>query len=394
MKKQLVYLDYASTTPIDEAVLGVMTRQLKTNYGNPSSLHTIGQNSKKAISQARQTIAKFFNCGADELIFTSGGTEADNLAILGIARANQNKGKHIIVSDIEHKAILASCHKLEKEGFSITYLKVDKRGQISLEELKKNLRPDTILVSIMYANNEIGAVQPIKKITKIISEIKGAKPVFHTDACQAAGVLPLDVKKLGVDAMTISASKLYGPKGIGCLYIKKSVKIESQILGGDQEFGWRAGTENTASIVALSKALELAEGKKDMENERLASLRDYFLAGIKREIKGVHINGGMSMRLPNNINISIEGVEGESLLLLLDNSGICCSTGSACSSTDLNPSHVLISIGLPIELAHCSVRFTLGRMTTKTEIDYALGALIKSVDWIRKISTIKTYEKR
>lgn len=388
MNKKRVYLDNASTTKIDPKVLGVMLPCLKEKYGNPSSIYFEGRIAKNAIEESRGKIAKIIGAEKDEIIFTSGGTESDNLAIFGIARANKNKGKHLIVSAIEHKAVLDSCKRLEKDGFEITYLPVDNGGLVSLEELKKSIRPDTILVSIMYANNEIGTIEPVKKISQIIKESKNKNIIFHTDACQAVGALSINVKELGVDAMTFSSSKIYGPKGVGCLYLNKKSFIEPIIYGGGQEKSVRSGTENVASIVGFSEALKISENKRLSESKRLTSLRDYFLAKIIKEIKDVTINGSVKERLPNNINISIKGVEGESLILLLDNKGISCSTGSACSSMDLNPSHVLLGIGVPVELAHCSIRFTLGRYTKKSDLDYTVKVLSDSVKKIREMSLI------
>ncbi|MDO8442714.1 MAG: cysteine desulfurase family protein [bacterium] len=428
MKSKQVYLDNASTTPVDPRVLKAMLPYFKERYGNPSSLHALGRESKNAIETARKNIAKHIGAEPEEIIFTSGGTESDNLAMFGIARAYKEKGKHVIVSGIEHKAILDACKKLEKEGFEITYLDVDKKGLVSLEKLSLSLRRDTILVSIMYANNEIGTIQPIKEIAKIIQEFKTVRhceesatrqsektnrllrlphndrfnnnslfPIFHTDACQAASALPIKAKELGADALTMSSSKIYGPKGIGCLYLNKKysstgslqAKIEPIIFGGGQERGLRSGTENVAGIVGFSEALSISEKKRVSESKRLIKLRDYFLRRIQKEIDGVLVNGDIKQRLPNNINVSIKGVEGESLLLLLDRYGIYCSTGSACSSLDLSPSYVLLSIGLPLELAHCSVRFTLGRYTKKGDIDYTMKVLVESVKKIRGISSIK-----
>ena len=390
MKKTTeIYLDNAATTPVDQEVLKTMLPYLKEDYGNPSSLYFKGRMAKKVVEESREKIANIIGSEKDEIIFTSGGTESDNLAIFGIARANKPKGNHIIVSSIEHKAVLDSCKRLEKEGFEITYLPVDKSGIVSLDELKKSLRPDTILVSIMYANNEIGTIEPIKKISEIIKESKVSNPVFHSDACQAVGVITLNVKDLEIDALTISSSKIYGPKGIGCLYLNKKVLIEPIIYGGGQEGGIRSGTENVASIVGFSEALKIADKKRISESKRLTLLRDCFLSKIMKEIKGVSINGGIKERLPNNINISIRGVEGETLLLLLDNNGIACSTGSACSASDLNPSYVLVGIGVPLELAHCSIRFTLGRYTKKTDIDYTVKVLSESVKKIKSMSSIK-----
>ena len=384
-----IYLDNASTTQVDPKVLKEMLPYLGDNYGYPSSLHRLGRISKNAIERSRKIVADGLDVEPSEVIFTSGGTEADNLAILGLAHAHKHKGKHIIVSSIEHKAVLDSCKKLEAEGFSVMYLPVDKNGFVSSAELDKTLRRDTILVSVMYANNEIGTIQPIKQIAKILKSRTDCSPIFHTDACQAVGALSVNVKNLGVDAMTISASKIYGPKGVGVLYINKKYTVEPLMLGGGQERGLRSGTENVAGIVGLATAFQISENKRISESERLAKLRDYFLKEIKKNIKGVTVNGGMKNRLPNNINISIQGVEGEALLLLLDNKGVYCSTGSACSSFDLNPSHVLVNIGLPLELAHSSVRFTLGRYTKKTDIDYAIKVLVPSVERIRSLTSVR-----
>jgi cysteine desulfurase len=384
-----IYLDYASTTPTDLRALNAMLPYLKERVGNPSSLHYEGRMAKSAIEKSRAKIAEIIGAKSNEIIFTSGGTESDNLAILGIARANQNNGKHIIVSCIEHKAILNSCKKLEKEGFEITYLDVDSDGLISLEQLRSSLKPTTILVSVMYANNEIGTIQPINQIAKIIKDLKISIPIFHSDACQAAGSLPININQLGVDALTISSSKIYGPKGVGCLYINNKSQIEPIIFGGDQERRIRPGTENVAAIVGMAEALSIAENKRQSESLRLQKLRDYFLSKILKYITDVSINGGMDNRLPNNINISIRGVEGESLVLMLDNQGVACSTGSACSSADLNPSYVLLHVGVPLELAHCSVRFTLGRYTRRKDIDYTISVLTECVKKIRSMSSVK-----
>ena len=389
MKIRKVYLDNASTTPTDPKVLKAILPYFQDKYGNPSSLHALGRESKNAIETARNNIAKHIGAELEEIIFTSGGTESDNLAIFGIARAYKEKGRHIIVSSIEHKAILDACKKLEKEGFEITYLEVDKNGLVSLDLLNSSIRPDTILVSIMYANNEIGTIQPIKEISRIIRNNKLSNPIFHTDACQAVGALPIGVEDLGVDALTMSSSKIYGPKGGGCLYINKKYRIDPIMVGGGQERGSRSGTENVAAIVGFSEAITISENKRISESKRLIILRDHFLQRIEKEIEGVFINGDKKQRLPNNINLSIKGVEGESLILLLDKYGVYCSTGSACSSLDLDPSHVLIKIGLPLELAHCSGRFTLGRHTKKMDVDYAMEMLLRSVAKIRSISSMR-----
>jgi cysteine desulfurase len=383
-----IYLDNASTTPIDPKVLGVMLPYLTEKYGNPSSIHYEGRVAKKAIEESRERIAKIVGVKKDGIIFTSGGTESDNLAVLGIARANKEKGKHIIVSAIEHKAVLDSCKKLEKEGFEITYLNVDKNGIVSLESLKKSISRDTILVSIMYANNEIGTIQPIKEIAKIIKESKISNPIFHTDACQAVGALPININDLNVDVLTISSSKIYGPKGIGCLCLKDNYKIEPIIFGGGQERGIRSGTENTAYILGFAEALFISEKKRLSESKRLTKLRDYFIENLIKKITKIIINGGRTKRLPNNINLSLHGVEGESLVLMLDENGISASTGSACSANDLKPSHVISALGGDAELAHSSVRFTLGRYSTKKDINYVVSVLSKIVPKLDKMSAL------
>jgi len=388
--KKRIYLDNASTTPVMPGVFAAMLPYLTKIYGNPSSLHEEGRLAKRAIEGARMAISRVIGSVAEEIIFTSGGTESDNLAILGLARANKNKGNHIIVSSIEHKVVLDACLKLIKEGFEVTYLDVNKSGVISLDHLKSSLRADTILVSIMYANNEIGTIQPINEISKLLKSSTICQPIFHTDACQAAGALAINVKKLGIDAMTISASKIHGPKGIGCLYLNKNYLVEPIIVGGGQENGLRSGTENVASIVGLAEALNIADSNKENESVRLTQLRNYFITKVLKKIKGVSLNGSLRSRLPNNINISITRVEGESLVLLLDEEGIACSTGSACDSESLKPSHVLTSIGLSDESAHCSIRFTLGEETKKSDLNYVINKLSKSVDFIRKMSAIKS----
>jgi len=401
-----IYLDYAATTYIDPRVLQKMKPYLTTAYGNASSLYSLGRQAKTAIEKAREEVAKILGVSFQEIIFTGSGTESDNMAIFGIARSYQNFGNHIIVSKIEHKAVLESAKKLEKEGFKVTYLNVDSNGIVKLDELKKTLNQKTILVSIMYANNEIGTIQPIKEISRIISNFRkqSAKrkaqsvhdsrfaisdlPAFHTDACQAAGALSLKIKDLGVDLLTLNGSKIYGPKGVGCLYVNKNYKIEPLIVGGSQEMGLRAGTENTALIVGFAEALKLAEKLRKKESQRLRSLRDYFIKNVLKTIPHCWLNGHFQKRLPNNINFSFAGIEGESLVLKLDQYGIFASTGSACTSTDLKPSHVLMALGLKEELAHGSLRLTLGRKTTKKDLDYVLKILPKIVNDLRKISVI------
>ncbi|MBU1179525.1 cysteine desulfurase [Patescibacteria group bacterium] len=390
-----IYLDNAATTPMRKEVLDEMLPFFDKKFGNPSSFHSPGKVAKDAIESARETIAKILNCRIREVIFTAGGTESDNLAILGVARANRDKGRHVITSKIEHPAVLESCKKLEKEGFEITYLPVGKDGIIKLDELKRALRKDTILVSIMYANNEIGTIQPLAEIAKIIRNSRQTTdngrqliPYFHTDACQAAGALEFDVKKLGIDMLTFNGSKIYGPKGIGALYVGKGIKMEPIIFGGGQESGLRGGTENVPAIIGLAKALELAQAEKNQENKRLTALRDYFIKKLLDSIKGAELNGDPGNRLPNNINISIPRVEGEAMVLYLDSKGIYCSTGSACSSNSLKPSHVLLAIGRSHELAHNSLRFTLGKDTSKKDVEYVLRVLPRIVKKLSEISSL------
>lgn len=383
-KRSNIYLDNAATTPIDPKLLPNI-RENESIFGNPSSLHVIGRYSKKKLEDARALVAKVINAKPDEIVFTASGTEADNLAVIGLVEANKNLGNEIVISTIEHKAIIESVKKLESKGYVIRYLPVKKTGEVDLDSLKGLINERTVLVSIVYANNEIGTIQPIKKISQIIKK-NNPHTIFHIDACQATNYLDISVKNMNVDAMSLSSSKIYAPKGVGCLFVKQNVKIDSIIVGGDQESGRRAGTENVAAILTFVSALLLAEKLKSKENLRLRNLQKYFIEKLKKNINGAIINGSEVNRLPNNINVSFAGAEGESLLLMLDEAGICCSTGSACSAQDLNPSHVLLAIGTPLELAHCSLRFSLGRFTTKQEIDYTLKQLKVAVNRIRGIS--------
>lgn len=388
MRKGHIYLDYAATTPTDSGVLRLMNDTCRSFYANPTSLHQPGRLARKRIEKARSDVASILKAKPDEIIFTGSGTEADNLALLGVAHANKNYGKHIIISTIEHKAILESAKCLKKSGFDVSYAPVDRNGLLDMNKFKKLLRKDTILVSIIYANNEIGTIQPINEVAKILKPLrqKTGYPLFHSDACQAAGVLSLNVNDLGVDLMTINGSKIYGPKGIGCLYVKKEVAIEPQIVGGSQEWHRRAGTENTALIIGMAEALKISVKKQKIENKRLLKLRDYFIDEVKRTIPRTRLNGHPTKRLPNNINFSFADIEGEALVLSLDNVNIYCSTGSACSSLDLLPSHVLLAIGLDPGLAHGSLRITLGRETRKSDLNNTAHQLAKIVGNLRKIS--------
>lgn len=381
-----VYFDNAATTKLDENVLEAMLPYLKENYGNASSIYKSGRESKKAIEDARAKIAKILNCNHDEIYFTSGGSESDNTAIKGIARANKKrKGNHIITSKIEHPAVLDSCRQLEKEGFEVSYVSVDEKGIFNLEELKKAVRPTTVLISVMYANNEIGTIQPIEEIGKIA---KDNNIIFHTDAVQAVGSERIDVKRLNIDSLSLSAHKFYGPKGIGALYVKNGIKFEKLINGGHQERSKRAGTENVAGIVGMGKAIEIAYDKLDEHNKRIKLLRDYYVEQVKEKIPSIKINGDIDNRLPGNSNISFGFIEGEGLLLHLDLKGICASSGSACTSGSLDPSHVLMAIGLSHEIAHGSLRITIGKYNTKDEVDYLVENLIATVKKLREMSPL------
>ena len=371
-----VYLDNSATTKIKEEVLREMFPYLSIQYGNPSSIYSIGRNAKRAIEEARKRVAEIINCRAEEIYFTSCGSESDNTALKGIAYANQQKGKHIITSKIEHPAILNTCENLQKHGFEVSYVGVNKDGIINLEELKSLIREDTILISIMFANNEIGTIQPIEEIAKIAHK---NNILFHTDAVQAVGNIPIDVEKMAIDMLSLSGHKIYAPKGIGALYIKKGIEFERFLDGGHQEKNKRAGTENVAQIVGLGKACQIANKDIEKYQEKLRGLRDYCLAKIKENIPDIHINGTMEKRLPGNINISFKGIDSNELLFRLDEFGICASGGSACSSGDNNPSHVLTAIGTPSELEKSAIRFTFGDFNTKEDVDYLVEVLSKII---------------
>lgn len=380
-----IYFDNAATTKLDDEVLQEMIPYLKENYGNASSIYKLGRESRKAVEDSREKIAKVLNCKPNEIYFTAGGSESDNTVIKGIARANKSKGNHIITSKIEHPAVLETCKQLEKEGFEISYISVDENGIINLEELKKSIKPTTILITIMFANNEIGTIQPISEIGKIA---KKNNIYFHTDAVQAIGSVRIDVQKLNIDSLSLSGHKFYGPKGIGALYVKTGVKFEKYISGGHQERNKRAGTENVAGIVGIGKAIELAYDNLEEHNEKIKELRDYYVEQVKSKIPYIKINGDMEKRLPGNSNISFRFIEGEGLLLNLDLKGICASSGSACTSGSLDPSHVLLAIGLPHEIAHGSLRITIGKYNTKEEIDYLVENLVEIVNRLRKMSPL------
>ncbi|MHB8104552.1 MAG: cysteine desulfurase NifS [Dehalococcoidales bacterium] len=380
-----IYLDYAATTPVHPDVLKTMLPYFSEAFGNPSSIHSFGQEAKEAIDGARNNVAGLIGASDAEIVFTSGGTEADNAALQGVCLANEGKGKHIITTSIEHHAVLEMCKALEEKGFKVTYLPVDKYGMVDPTDVKKALTPQTVLISVMHANNEIGTIQPLAEIGKIAHE---AGVLFHTDAVQTVGHIPVDVNELGVDLLSISAHKLHGPKGIGALYIRKETKITPFVHGGGQEAGRRAGTENVSGIVGLGKAAEIAHREMDEEAMRLTGLRNNFIAELQKSIDNISLNGHPVKRLPNNINISVSFVEGESMVLNLDMQGICASAGSACASGNLEPSHVLIAIGCSHEQAQGSLRFTLGKWTSEEELNKVLDVLPPIVKKLRAMSPL------
>lgn len=373
----LVYLDHAATTPVKEEVLKEMLLYFSTNYGNASSIYSIGRRSKKAIEIAREKVAKSIGCNEQEIYFTSCGSESDNLAIKGVARANIKKGKHIITSKIEHPAVLNTCKSLENDGYEVTYLNVDKKGFVDLEQLKNSINEETILVTIMFANNEIGTIQNVKEISEIAHK-KNA--IFHTDAVQAVGNIKIDVNELGIDLLSMSAHKFYGPKGVGALYVKDGVEFTKIQDGGSQENNKRAGTQNVPGIVGLGKAIEIATLNLENYNSKLLKLRNYFISEITKKYEEVIINGDLKNRLPGNINISFPDIDGKELLMKLDSKNICVSTGSACSSGHIKTSHVLTAIGATRRYAGGALRITLGEQNTVEDIEYlieTLGRIIK-----------------
>ncbi|VVB97456.1 Cysteine desulfurase IscS 2 [uncultured archaeon] len=378
-----VYMDHSATTPVDSLVVEAMLPYFSENFGNPSSLYTIGRQARRAIEESRQKVADLIGAKKEEIIFTGSGTESDNLAIKGIAYRNRKKGDHIITSSIEHHAVLHTCKYLETQGFKVTYLPVDKEGLVNPKDVEKAITPQTILITIMHANNELGTVQPIEEIGKIAKE---KNIPLHTDAVQTAGKIPVNVDTLGVSLLSISAHKIYGPKGVGALYLRKGTFVEPQLHGGGHERNLRSSTENVPGIVGFGKACELAKGRLPDE-ERLAGLRDRLIKGIL-EIKDSYLNGHPVKRLPNNVNVRFSFIEGESMILNLDMKGVAASTGSACSSTSLEPSHVLMAIGLKPEEAHGSLRLTLGRGNTQEDVDYVVSVLPEIVNKLRMISPL------
>ncbi len=366
------YFDNAATTRVKEEVLNEMIPYFSIQYGNPSSLYSIGRYNKRAIEKARRQVAELINCKTNEIYFTASGSESDNITLKGIAYANKEKGNHIITSKIEHPAILNSCKALEKQGYKISYINVDKNGIVDINELIKEITNQTILISIMFANNEIGTIQPIEEISKIA---KKYNIIFHTDAVQACGNIPIDVKSMGIDMLSLSAHKINGPKGVGALYVKKGIEFDSIINGGGQEKGKRSGTENVAGIVGLGKSCEIAKKQMDSHITKLRELRDYFINQVEEKIPNVKLNGSREKRLPGNANFSFKNTNSQELLFKLDSKGICVSSGSACSAGNSNPSHVLTSIGLEKELAQGTIRFTFGEDNSKEDVDYLLESL-------------------
>ncbi|MEW6201353.1 MAG: cysteine desulfurase NifS [bacterium] len=383
--RRLIYMDHAGTTPMHPEVFETMSPYFIERFGNPSSIHTVGREAKGAIEDARAQVAALIGARPEEIIFTSGGTEADNMAIQGCAAANEKKGKHLITSAIEHHAVLDTCEFLAKRGWDLTVLPVDSMGMVDLDDVRKAIRKDTLLITIMHGNNEIGTIEYVEEIGKIARE-HGI--YFHTDTVQTAGIIPIDVGKMNIDMLAISAHKMYGPKGIGALYVRSGVRVAPLVYGGGQERKRRSGTENIPGIVGFGKAVELAMKERAQREAHLITLRDRLIEGIFSTIDDVILNGHPTQRLPNNVNVCIKYIEGESMLLMLDMLGIAASSGSACTSGSLDPSHVLLAIGIPAEIAHGSLRFTLGRMNTADDVDFVIEELPKIVERLRTMSPV------
>lgn len=384
---QIIYLDHAATTPLDPEVFAAMEPWFTEHYGNPSSSYTLGYDARKTVDIARSTIAEVLNCSPQEIIFTAGGTESDNIAVFGVARQAQKKSDnavHIITTAIEHSAVLHAFQALENEEFESTIVPVQQNGIVSVDALRNSVIDHTALVSVMRANNEIGTIQPVKEFVSVVKE-KNKGVIFHTDACQASGALSLDTQELGVDLMSINASKVYGPKGVGALYVKRGTKLQPILYGGDQEQSLRPGTENVAGIVGFAKALEIAESIRKSEVDRQTKLRNKFIDGILKQIPDTVLNGDQEQRLPNNVNVFIKGIDGESLLFALDQYGVQASLGSACASGSLEPSHVLLALGYSKEDARRCLRLSLGRGTTEKEIDTVLALLLPLVEQLRNL---------
>lgn len=378
---KIVYCDYSATTYVKKEVLDEMLPYFGMNFGNASAIYSLGRISRTAVENSREKVANALNCERQEIYFTSSGSEADNMILLGIARANKNKGRHIITSKIEHLAVLNTCKELEKEGFEVTYLDVDSNGIVNLNQLRNSIREDTILISIMMANNEVGVIEPIYEIGIIARE---RNVIFHSDAVQAIGHINIDVNKLDIDALSLSAHKFFGPKGIGAAYIRNNIDFDPVILGGHQEHCKRAGTENVAGIVGLGKAIELANNNLLEHNRKVSTLRNMLVSDIKKNIPGIVINADVENKLPGNISLSIRGIDSKNLLLMLDMSGICVSSGSACNSGEQTPSHVLTAMGLSSAQALSTIRITLGDANTEEDIKYILYVLKNAVEKLRK----------
>ena len=381
----VIYLDHAATTPIDGQVLNAMLPYLKDKFGSASTLYSLGREAREAVEEAREKVAELIGAQSEEVYFTSGGTESDNWAVFGVAAARASKGKHIITCAIEHHAIMEPCHLLEKQGYSVTFLEVDPNGFVNIDELAGAITDQTVLITIMHANNEIGTIEPVEEIGRISRE---RKIHFHADTVQTVGHIPIDVGAIGCDSLALSAHKLYGPKGIGAIYIRKGARVDRFTMGGGQENNRRAGTHNVAGIVGLGKAAELAKKRMAAEFEATTKLRDALIAGVESRIKDVKLNGDRVKRLPNNVNFSFAGVEGESMILMMDMNGMCVSSGSACTSGSLDPSHVLMALGLKHEQAHGSLRMTLGKDNTVAQVEKALDTLPGIVQRLREMSPI------
>ena len=390
-----IYMDHAATTPVRKEVLEAMLPYFGGSFGNPSSIYTMAQEARKAVDDSRETIAHILGARVSEIVFTSGGTESDNAALKGAAFALRHLGDHIITSSIEHHAVLHTCHQLEQFGVKVTYLPVDRHGLVDPDDVGRAITDKTVLVSVMLANNEIGTIEPVPEIARVVKDEARRREqtiVMHTDAVQAAGSLDLNVKSLGVDLLSLSSHKLYGPKGVGALYVKRGTPFEPQQMGGGQERQRRSGTENVPGIVGMGEAMRLATEERDEVSSRCIRLRDKIIAGIQEMVDRAHLNGHPTLRLPNNLNISFEAVEGEPILLGLDFAGICASSGSACSSASLEPSHVLLAIGRPADLAQGSLRITLGRDNTEDEVDYLLSVLPDLVNRLRAMPSLSAVE--
>jgi cysteine desulfurase len=382
---RLVYMDHAATTQVRPEVLETMLPYFSERYGNPSSLYSIARETRQAVENSREKVAEILGCDPAEIIFTGGGTESDNMAVKGIAYANQKRGRHLITSQVEHHAVLHACQYLEKFGFRVTYLPVDSNAVVDIKALEKLLEEQTTLVSVMLANNEVGTIQPVEEIAALL---KGRRIFFHTDAVQAAGCLDIGVKRLGVDSMSLSAHKFYGPKGVGMLYLKKGVPCLSLLQGGGQERNRRAGTENVAGIVGFARALELAVAEREEQNRKLIALRDALITGIQEKTEHVQLTGHPEARLPGHASFCFKFVEGESVLLNLDARGVCASSGSACTSGSLEPSHVLRAMGIPVEISHGSIRLTLGRENTMEDVEYLLEVINPIIEKLRAMSPL------